>query len=592
MLSPVIAPGTVLLAALATACLLAASPSHVAAAEQRSDAVLVPVKPQRLNIARGRLSARKTFSVQVRNANQRLAPEPGSGPIVVRVLASALDCPEDTVVTGADFDRAATGNQPTATVAPGKSARGTISVEVGSPDAITSSRAPFRCRVRVQAQVMTPADNVDPRETNDTIEVEIDVVDRNDVGVAPATEVVASSVKPLRVTLPGAGRTTSVPVSVKLSNAGTSPLAVTLHGDDGDCLPGTVVSLDADRKTAGSQTSVTLAAGKGTTATVQLLMRPPLWSTADGASPARCTVRVTASAPTADADPSNDAIAIAIDTSVADTVSGAGCPSYAAPATVAGSTPSVLGELSGLAASRRHPGVYWAHNDSGNAFELYALAGDGTLLQTYALSGATSVDIEDVAVAHCTPNGGTWCIYLADIGDNARTRSSVAIYRLPEPDLTAGQTLPVTVLPFTYPGGARDAESLIAETVSGRLFVVSKILTGFGDVFRLDDLGAPGGGTATLVRSLGPTTPGDSFLTAADVHPSGESILLRSYSRVWELHRPGALLLEEVFAAPLVPVVAASQPQGEAIAFTSDGLGYLLGSEQLAPIQRIGCAVH
>jgi hypothetical protein len=302
-------------------------------------------------------------------------------------------------------------------------------------------------------------------------------------------------------------------------------------------------------------------------------------------------VRVIASPPVADANPSNDAVAIAIDTSVPDDVSGAGCPSYASPAIVTGNPPSLLGELSGLAASRRHPGVYWAHNDSGNAFELYALASDGTLLQTYALSGATAVDIEDVAVAHCSPNDPTWCIYLADIGDNAKTRSSVAIYRLPEPDLTAGQTLPVTVLPFTYPGGARDAESLLAEAMSGRLFVVSKILTGFGDVFRLDGLGAPGGGSATLVTSLGPTTPADSFLTAADAHPSGESVLLRSYGRVWELRRPGALLLEEVFTAPLVQVVAAAQPQGEAIAFTTDGLGYLLGSEQLAPIQRIGCAV-
>ena len=194
-------------------------------------------------------------------------------------------------------------------------------------------------------------------------------------------------------------------------------------------------------------------------------------------------------------------------------------------------------------------------------------------------------------MARCSAASSTWCIYLADIGDNAAVRSSVAIYRLPEPDLTPGQTLPVTVLPFTYPGGARDAESLVAEAQSGRLFVVSKILTGFGDAFRLDGLGQPGGGTATLVANLGPSSPADLFLTAADAHPSGESMLLRSYSRVWELRQPGALLLEEVFAAPLAQVVGASQPQAEAIAFTSDGLGYLLGSEQLAPVQRVGCAV-
>jgi len=103
-------------------------------------------------------------------------------------------------------------------------------------------------------------------------------------------------------------------------------------------------------------------------------------------------------------------------------------------------------------------------------------------------------------------------------------------------------------------------------------------------------LGAPGGGTATSIATLGPTTPADVWLTAADAHSSGESVLLRSYTRVWELRLPGALLLEEVFAQPPTLAVAAAQPQAEAIAFVADGLGYLLGSEQLAPIQQVGCA--
>ena len=566
-------------------------PGKADAVEERGDAVLATVKPQRLSIPLGRASASRTFVVQVRNANQRPSGV-GSGPLTVDVLASAIDCPGGTVVTGADFDPKAAGTQSSVVVPQGGAVRGKVGVELSSAIVSTpSSRAPLRCRVRVQASVTLPAGNVDPRETNDAIEVEVDVVDRNDLAATPASEVVASPVKPLRVTLPAAGESKAVPLKIRLQNVGGSPAALTLSGDDGDCPAGTIVSLDADRKSPGSQPGVTLAGRKTTTVTANLFVRPPLSSTAGGASPARCTARVTASGAIADADPGNDTVAITIDTAVPDATSGAGCPSYAVPATPAGSPPSVLPELSGLAASRSHPGVYWAHNDSGNAFELHALAADGSLVQTFALSGATAVDIEDVAVARCSAASSTWCIYLADVGDNAAVRSSVAIYRLLEPDLTPGQTLPVTVLPFTYPGGARDAESLVAEAQSGRLFVVSKILTGFGDAFRLDGLGQPGGGTATLVANLGPSSPADLFLTAADAHPSGESMLLRSYSRVWELRQPGALLLEEVFAAPLAQVVGASQPQAEAIAFTSDGLGYLLGSEQLAPVQRVGCAV-
>ena len=38
-----------------------------------------------------------------------------------------------------------------------------------------------------------------------------------------------------------------------------------------------------------------------------------------------------------------------------------------------------LAESSGLAISRRNPGVLWSHNDSGNAAVLFALDGSGTV---------------------------------------------------------------------------------------------------------------------------------------------------------------------------------------------------------------------
>ena len=36
-------------------------------------------------------------------------------------------------------------------------------------------------------------------------------------------------------------------------------------------------------------------------------------------------------------------------------------------------------EASGLALSRRHPGLLWTHNDSGHATELFAVDASGTL---------------------------------------------------------------------------------------------------------------------------------------------------------------------------------------------------------------------
>src|SRR5437899_499106 len=50
-------------------------------------------------------------------------------------------------------------------------------------------------------------------------------------------------------------------------------------------------------------------------------------------------------------------------------------------------------EASGIVASRRHPGVFWVHNDSGNPPALYAVRRDGRLVREYAV-GAPNLDWE------------------------------------------------------------------------------------------------------------------------------------------------------------------------------------------------------
>jgi hypothetical protein len=58
--------------------------------------------------------------------------------------------------------------------------------------------------------------------------------------------------------------------------------------------------------------------------------------------------------------------------------------------------------------------------------------------------------------------------------------------------------------------------------------------------------------------------------TAADAHPNGERILLRTYTAAWELVRPGARSLADVFRAAPVEVTGAPQLQGEGITYTND----------------------
>ena len=87
------------------------------------------------------------------------------------------------------------------------------------------------------------------------------------------------------------------------------------------------------------------------------------------------------------------------------------------PGTIA--SPSVV-EASGIAASWRVNGVWWVHNDSGDSARVFAIGSDGRDLGEFALSGATAVDWEDI-VAGPGPAFAVSYLYLADIGDNAKT---------------------------------------------------------------------------------------------------------------------------------------------------------------------------
>ena len=51
----------------------------------------------------------------------------------------------------------------------------------------------------------------------------------------------------------------------------------------------------------------------------------------------------------------------------------------------AGSISSSIPEASGIVKSRRYPGIYWVHNDSGNPPLLFAIRGDGRIVRQFRL---------------------------------------------------------------------------------------------------------------------------------------------------------------------------------------------------------------
>ena len=258
---------------------------------------------------------------------------------------------------------------------------------------------------------------------------------------------------------------------------------------------------------------------------------------------------------------------------------------------------SSLSETSGIAASRRVDGVWWVHNDSGDSARVFAIGNDGRDLGEYALSGATAVDWEDIA-AGPGPSAGVAYLYLADIGDNAQTRTSVQVYRVAEPlvdpSVAPGppQTLGgVATLTFTYPDGPHDAEGFLVDPSTGQLFVVSKDLGGgVARVYRAPANLAAGSTTAltqVATVSLGMW----QGVTGADITPNGDVLALRTYLSVFLFPRTAGQSVGQAFgqsscagAAPAFgSATSASEPQGEAIGFTRNGRGYVTVSEGAHP---------
>jgi hypothetical protein len=274
-------------------------------------------------------------------------------------------------------------------------------------------------------------------------------------------------------------------------------------------------------------------------------------------------------------------------------VLAAACNGTLVPATTGSLASSALTETSGIAASHRADDVYWVHNDSGDTARVFAVGGDGRDLAEFGFSGATNVDWEDIAVGP-GPSAGVSYLYAADIGDNARARSFVAVYRVPEPlvdpSVAAGLQPPLTgvdELMFTYPDGPHDAEAALVDPVNGEILVVTKDLAGGNARVYRAPANLPAGSTTTLVLAASLNLGPGQGVTGADVTPAGDAVALRTYFSVFLFPRPAGLGLGFAFwqpwclgaAPPQGSSSADSEPQGEAIAFTRAGTGYLTVSE-------------
>ena len=210
-------------------------------------------------------------------------------------------------------------------------------------------------------------------------------------------------------------------------------------------------------------------------------------------------------------------------------------------------------ESSGLAVDP-DGNVYWTVNDSGDRGVAYGIGLDGKVQGTLNFR-AEPQDVEAVAV-----HGDR--LYVADIGDNSRRRSSIRVYFFKNPRAN-GLTVSYYAYDFRYPDGPHNAETLLVDD-SGRLFIVTK-----GRKAAIYE--APMRPRRQGVNELERVGAAPSEVTDGTFLPGGGRIALLTYNSVEVID---GTKYEVVASAPIP-----DQPQAESLTLSLDEQSLLVGSE-------------
>lgn len=202
-------------------------------------------------------------------------------------------------------------------------------------------------------------------------------------------------------------------------------------------------------------------------------------------------------------------------------------------------------EASGLVVQ---DGLFLTTNDSGDTGRVFAVDPDTGRTAGVTTWASQPEDVEALAPA------GAGEVWVGDIGDNAKERQSIRVTRIP---VGAGDREESgTSYELVFPGPARDAETLLSEPGTGRLFVGSKEIFGAALFAAPAELSPD---HPNRLRRVGPTL---TFATDGAFFPDGQHLVVRNYQQAVVYTFPG---LEQVGTLALP-----DQQQGEAIAVSSD----------------------
>jgi len=264
-----------------------------------------------------------------------------------------------------------------------------------------------------------------------------------------------------------------------------------------------------------------------------------------------------------------------------------------------------LKEISGIAASHRHPDRYWVINDGGNRPRCYAISAEGSRQMTLRIAGVGNHDWEDIA--SFTFDGIPY-LMIADVGDNGARRRHCTLYFVQEPEFPSeagdgilSQPLSGT-LPFVYADGPRDCEAAGVDVQSGSIYLVTKrdhppVLYRLPLVIaqkaerhvarRLTTLPhIPQPGKEEIAVSNWMRYSGQP--TALDITADGQRAVVMTYRNICLYEKQPEKGWDEMLALPPRVISLPLIQQAEAACFDRSGENIILTSEKLpAPVIRV-----
>jgi hypothetical protein len=250
------------------------------------------------------------------------------------------------------------------------------------------------------------------------------------------------------------------------------------------------------------------------------------------------------------------------------------------------------------------PGIIFGFNDSGNEPRIFAFDSSGRGRGNWKVVDARNRDWEAGGLGPCR-QGGSWCLYIGDVGDNEARRPSVTVYRVKEPVIAdwtdAGAVEVADTLNIRYSDHPHDVEAMYVGADGSMFFITKRRL--------LDDQQKPrpaliftvpssfwdSSGTvmAKLVDSL-PIVPGErqgGQISDAALASNGKHLAVRTYDDIYIFEMDSVTQLPKSGQVPVPCTIRhLREDQGEGIAWWWDQRRLVLTSERRnAPLYVIEC---